>query len=195
MAGWCFWINLPIGGITFFTILFFVTLPAQNNQTKYNYSLKSVVSRFDLIGTAIFIPANICLLLALQWGGVKYGWGQWRIILLLVLFSVLLVSWLASQYVQGNKATLPLVTMRQRSLASGAFYSFCYFAAFFLIIYYVPIWFQAVRGVSAYKSGVNLLTASAATAVAVISSGFLVSNFPTFRVARLLRFLTVLTTI
>ncbi|KAJ2973423.1 hypothetical protein NQ176_g6615 [Zarea fungicola] len=127
---WCFWINLPIGGITFFTILFFVTLPAQNNQTKYNYSLKSVVSRFDLIGTAIFIPANICLLLALQWGGVKYGW--------------------ASQYVQGNKATLPLVTMRQRSLASGAFYSFCYFAAFFLIIYYVPIWFQAVSKIGYY---------------------------------------------
>lgn len=189
VLGWCFWINLPIGGITFFTILFFVTLPAQKKQTKYDYSLKSVISRFDLIGTAIFIPANICLLLALQWGGVKYAWGQWRIILLLVLFAVLLVLWLASQYVQGNKATLPLATMRQRSLASGAFYSFCCFAAFFLIIYYVPIWFQAVRGVSAYTSGVNLLTASAAMAVAVISSGFLVGIFPRLRIIRFLWFL------
>lgn len=172
-SGWCFWINLPIGGITFLVILFLVQIPAEGKITK-THSLDDFISRFDLIGTLIFIPTIICLLLALQWGGVKYAWGSWRIILLLTLFCVLLVAWVASQHLQGDKATVPLSMMRQRSLAGGVLFVFCYFAAFFLTTYYVPIWFQAVRTVSAYTSGINMLAASAAMSVAVISSGFIV---------------------
>ncbi len=171
--GWCFWINLPIGGITFLVILFFVRIPSDSTTTK-SHSVGDFISRFDLVGTLIFIPTIICLLLALQWGGVKYAWGEWRIVLLLTLFSVLLAAWMASQYLQGGKATVPLSMMKQRSLAGGVLFVFCYFAAFFVNTYYVPIWFQAVRTVSAYTSGVNMLAASAAMSVAVISSGFIV---------------------
>ncbi|OAA76741.1 sulfate permease 2 [Akanthomyces lecanii RCEF 1005] len=172
---WCFWINLPIGGITFLVILSLVKIPAESKVSK-THSLSDFISRFDLIGTLIFIPTIICLLLALQWGGVKYAWGSWRIILLLTLFSALLVVWVASQYLQGDKATVPLSIIKQRSLAGGILFVFCYFAAFFITTYYVPIWFQAVRTVSAYTSGINMLAASAAMSVAVISSGFIVSK-------------------
>lgn len=121
------------------------------------------------------MPWIACLLLALQWGGTTYAWSSWRCILLLVLFSVLFVVWLAVQVWQGERATLPLRLMKRRTLASGMSYMFLGFANFFLVIYYVPIWFQAVRDVSAYQSGINFLAASAATSVVVILSGYLVS--------------------
>lgn len=165
---------MPLGAITFVVVLFLVIIPPENRINK-KHSLKDFVSRFDLIGTLIFIPTIVCLLLALQWGGVKYAWGQWRIILLLVLFSVMFVAWFASQHIQGAKATVPLTMLKQRSLASGLWFIFCYFSTFFLATYYVPIWFQAVRDISAYNSGINLLAMSAAMSVAVISSGFIVS--------------------
>lgn len=66
--------------------------------------------------------------------------------------------------------------IKQRSLASGVWFIFCYFAAFFIITYYVPIWFQAVRSVSAYTSGINMLAISAAMSVVVIASGFIVRS-------------------
>ncbi|ATY62230.1 sulfate permease 2 [Cordyceps militaris] len=172
---WCFWINLPIGGVTFLVILFLVQIPAESTTTTTR-SLGGFLSRFDLVGTLIFIPTILCLLLALQWGGVEYAWDDWRLVVLLSFFSSLLVLWVVSQYLQGATATVPLAMIRQRSLAGGVLFVFCYFAAFFIITYYVPIWFQAVRGASAYASGINMLAASAAMSVAVIGSGFMVSK-------------------
>ncbi|KAJ7130999.1 hypothetical protein C8R44DRAFT_871546 [Mycena epipterygia] len=42
------------------------------------------IEQFDPWGTLVFIPAIICLLLSLQWGGSQYSWGNGRIIALLV---------------------------------------------------------------------------------------------------------------
>jgi len=59
---WCFYINLPIGGIAMATIFFFLHIRRVNNPDG-----KSVIQRIlqlDLIGTAIFIPAIVCLILA-----------------------------------------------------------------------------------------------------------------------------------
>ncbi|KKP02454.1 MFS transporter [Trichoderma harzianum] len=176
---WCFWINLPLGAVTLLTVLFLVKIPADPNR-KTKGTIRGFLDRFDLIGTLILIPWVICLLLALQWGGSQYAWTSWRIILLLVLFAVLFVLWIFIQYKQGNKATLPLRIIKQRSMASGMIYMFCLFSAFFVINYYVPIWFQSVKGVSAYKSGIYFLTMSAGLSLAVIASGFLTTRIGYF---------------
>ncbi|KAL7960374.1 major facilitator superfamily domain-containing protein [Trichoderma compactum] len=135
---------------------------------------------FDLIGTLVLIPWVICLLLALQWGVSQYSWNSWRIIVLLVLFAVLFVLRAPTQYKQGNKATLPLRIIKQRSMASGIIYMFFLFSAFFVSNYYVPIWFRSVKGVSAYKSGIYFLTMSAGLSLAVIASGFLTTRIGYF---------------
>ncbi|RFU74957.1 major facilitator superfamily transporter [Trichoderma arundinaceum] len=176
---WCFWINLPLGAVTFFTVLFLVKIPSDPNR-KTKGTLKGFLDRFDLVGTLVLIPWVICLLLALQWGGSEYAWNSWRIILLLVLFAVLFVLWLYIQYKEGNKATLPLRIIKQRSMAAGMMFMFFLFSAFFVINYYVPIWFQSVKGVSAYKSGIYFLTMSAGLSLAVIASGFLTTRIGYF---------------
>ncbi|PTB39425.1 hypothetical protein M441DRAFT_28564 [Trichoderma asperellum CBS 433.97] len=176
---WCFWINLPLGAVTFLTVLFLVNIPSDPNcQSKG--SVKGFLDRFDLIGTLILIPWVICLLLALQWGGSQYPWNSWRIILLLVLFAILFLIWLYVQYKEGQKATLPLHILKQRSMMAGMMFMFCLFTAFFVINYYVPIWFQSVKGVSAYKSGIYFLTMSAGLSLAVIASGFLTTRIGYF---------------
>lgn len=105
---------------------------------------------------------------------MKYAWGSWRIILLLVLFGVLFLAWAFVQIRQGDKATVPPRIIKQRSMASGLWFMFCVFSSFFIVTYYVPIWFQAVRNDSAYHSGLNYLATSAAMSITVISAGFLV---------------------
>lgn len=126
------------------------------------------------------MPWVISLLLALQWGGSKYAWGSWRIILLLTLFGVLLVLWVVVQVREGDKATVPVKIISQRSMASGVWYMFCTFSNFFIIVYYIPIWFQTVRNYSAYQSGINFLTTSAAMSLTVICAGIMVFMTPGF---------------
>lgn len=100
------------------------------------------------------MPAIISLLLALQWGGTKYAWNSWRIILLFVLFGVLIAIFIGIQFWKQETATIPPKMMKKRSMWAASWYSFCMGAFFLLLIYFLPIWFQAVKGASAVKSGI-----------------------------------------
>ena len=71
---WCFYINLPIGAVTILGIAIFFKSPARKNEDSIGFWERS--KQFDPIGTVLFIPCIICLLLALQWGGSKYPWSN-----------------------------------------------------------------------------------------------------------------------
>lgn len=66
---WCFYINLPIGGLALLAIFFFLQIPDQP-ETKLPTWEK--IRRLDIPGTFLVAPGAICLLLALQWGGQTY---------------------------------------------------------------------------------------------------------------------------
>ncbi|KID84589.1 major facilitator superfamily transporter [Metarhizium guizhouense ARSEF 977] len=155
---WCFYINLPFGGITTASVVLFLTLPkTKAGVTQEDASLLRKMKRFDPIGTLLFLSSVICILLVLFWGGTTYAWTSGRIIALLTLFAVLLAAFVVVQYFMGEDATMPGRIIKQRSIASSAYFSMCVGAAFFVNIYYIPIWFQVVRGTSATTAGVNLL--------------------------------------
>ena len=71
---WCFYINLPLGAVTIVGIAFLFKSPKRKNETSIGF--KERAKQFDPLGTLFFLPAIICLLLALQWGGQKYAWSS-----------------------------------------------------------------------------------------------------------------------
>ncbi|KJK74880.1 hypothetical protein H634G_09924 [Metarhizium anisopliae BRIP 53293] len=149
---WCFYINLPIGGIAVLLMLFFLKLP--HRPLASGLTWRQRIAEFDLVGTIFFLPSIICLLLALQWGGTTYSWTSWRIILLLVIFAVLFIIWIIIQYWMGDAATVPSRLLMKRSIAAAAWFNFTMGSAFLVLIYYLPIWFQAVKSTSAVVSGI-----------------------------------------
>nr|GAT55040.1 major facilitator superfamily transporter [Mycena chlorophos] len=172
---WCFYINLPIGGVTLFVITFFFTAPAIASQDKEKLPFRSRVMKFDPIGTIIFVPAIVCLLLALQWGGSTYAWGNGRIIALFVLFGVLITAFIAVQIWRQEDATVPPRIMKQRSILFGSIFSMSLGSSFFILVYYLPIWFQAIKGVSAVKSGIDNLPMILSLVIASLVAGGVVT--------------------
>ena len=83
--------------------------------------------------------------------------------------------WMIIQGKQGEKATLPLRIISQRSMICAMWFMFTIFGVLYVIIYYVSIWFQSVKDVSAYHAGINYLTTTVSMSLMAISSGFLVS--------------------
>jgi hypothetical protein len=146
-------------------------------------------------GTMIFIPAVVCLLLALQWGGSKYEWSNGRIIALFVIFGVLIICFTALQIYKGEKATVPPRLLMNRNIWGASLFAFCLGGGFFILVYYVchpcislctmkntngpilqlPIWFQAIKGASAVHSAIMNLPIILAITVFSISTGFLVT--------------------
>ena len=133
------------------------------------------VRHFDPVGTLVFMPAIVCLLLALQWGTTSYSWSDGRVVTLLAVSGVLLAIFAALQYLQQEDATVPPRILQQRTVWSCGSYSFCLGGSFFVLCYYIPLWFQAVQGVSAVESGVRNLPMLISVVVASAVAGAAVS--------------------
>jgi hypothetical protein len=78
----------------------------------------------------------VCLLLALQWGGTVHPWNSSIIIGLFVGFGLMVLIFIGIQIYRGDRATLPLSVLKQRTIASAAFFMFFMGASIFILIYY-----------------------------------------------------------
>ena len=169
---WCFYINLPLGGAVLLIHIFFLHIPKENLQRKPT-TLHEKAARLDPIGTFFFLPAIICLLLALQWGGLTYNWSNARIIVLLILFGICLIVFTVVQRWKGENATVPGHIFFNRSIIAGASFSFFTGGAMVTTFYFLPIWFQAVKGATAVKSGIMILPMVIGMMITSISAGLL----------------------
>ncbi|KAJ7165601.1 putative efflux pump antibiotic resistance protein [Mycena crocata] len=167
---WCFYINLPIGAITLFVITIFFKVPGAKRKAQ-SMGWAKRVNQFDPFGTIVFIPGIVCLLLALQWGGSKYPWSDGRIIALFVLFGVLISTFVGIQIWKQDLATVPPRILKQRSVMAGAWYSLTLGGSLFILTYFLPLWFQAIKGTSAVKSGIDNLPMVLANVIGSLLAG------------------------
>jgi EmrB/QacA subfamily drug resistance transporter len=171
---WCFYINLPLGGITILVVCFLLRLEEQKPKLA---TWKETFKHLDPLGIALFLPSITCLLLALEWGAAEYSWSAPQMIALLVVFAVLFIAFVGWQYfTRHSTATVPARVILQRSVAFGGASQFCVGATMLTVSIYIPLWFQAIKGVSAMQSGINTIPLVLAVVVGSIMSGGLVQR-------------------
>lgn len=164
---WCFYINLPIGAVVIVALVFILKIPP----TKNTDTVKQQIMKLDPYGTVVFLPGIVCLLLPLQWGGTTYAWDNARIIVLFILAGALIGIFIYIQFRSGDLATVPIRIISQRSVASGAFFSGILPGSMLVLIYYLPIWFQAIKGDTAVKSGILTIPLVLSLVVSSIFAG------------------------
>ncbi|KAL3439817.1 MFS toxin efflux pump [Aspergillus insuetus] len=171
---WCFYINLPFGAVSALFVLLFVKSNKPQTPPTDN-SMFGRLLELDLVGTILLLPAIICLLLALQWGGATYPWANWRIVLLLVLCGVLILGFAATQHWQQDRATIPPRLIKNRNVWGSVMFIFCISGAFMIMTYYLPIWFQSIKNATATSSGVMNLPMVLGVIISSLLSGTAVS--------------------
>jgi MFS family permease len=172
---WCFWINVPIGCLAIVVLV--LILPSSPPPRKHmGESFKQRVQQFDPIGTVFLLPGLVLLLLALQWGSNEYAWESTRVIVSIVLGLVLLIAFVICQFWARENGTIPPRIFGQRSVAAATATSFGFGSVLTILTFYLPIWYQAIKGLSAEAAGIRLLPYFLATVAFVITSGFLVSK-------------------
>ncbi|KAK5056629.1 hypothetical protein LTR84_012161 [Exophiala bonariae] len=169
---WCFWINLPCGGIVFALLILFLQIPSKMLERKPE-TYREKVKRIDLLG-ATFLPSSVvCLLLALQWGGLEYSWSNFRVVIPLVFSGLLFIMFTIVQKWRGDAALLPSHIFRNRTVLAGAWFSFFSGATLQTLLFYLPIWFQAIKGSSPIRSGILILPMVIGIVVSSLSTGIL----------------------
>jgi MFS family permease len=67
---WCFWLNLPLGGVAMVLIFVLLQVPDRPGTNK---PLKQKLQQLNILGLLALFPGIVCLCLALQWGGTTYA--------------------------------------------------------------------------------------------------------------------------
>ena len=81
--------------------------------------------KLDPIGTILVLPCIVCLMLALIWGGTKFAWNDWRVILLFVLSAVVSIGFGFAQHKKGENALMPPRILKNRTVLASALFSCC----------------------------------------------------------------------
>lgn len=133
--------------------------------------LRTLHTSLDLLGFAIFAPALVMLLLALQWGGTTYAWGSSQIIGLFVGAVATFVVFLGWDYHKGDAALLPFSIARRRTVWTSCIVYGLFMGNLYTASYWVPVYFQGVKGSSPTMAGVYILPMIIAHVIAALSSG------------------------
>lgn len=141
---WCFWINLPLGAAPA-AILIFLFKPPKASQP-VQAPLKEKIMHMDISGMILIVSTVSCYLLAMQWGGVSKAWNHRDVVGSLVGFFVLTILFAVNEWYMNERALLMPRLLKKRRIWTTSVFTFLASGAYFALIYYLPIYFQAVKG-------------------------------------------------
>jgi hypothetical protein len=153
-----FYINLPLGACAA-ALVVFNTIPDTKGRENFSFGLvRRMFASLDLGGFVLLAPAMAMFLAALQFGSdTEYAWNSSLIIGLFCgagAAAVLFVLWEARV---GDTAMIPGAVIRRREVWSSCGHIFSMSFVVFIANYFLPVYFQAVKGVGPTMSGVYLL--------------------------------------
>ncbi|TPX11354.1 uncharacterized protein E0L32_001172 [Thyridium curvatum] len=171
---WCFWINLPIGGLAALIILFFFQTPISAKPVSATW--RERLLQMDPLGIALVMGSIVCFMLALQQGGQTYPWRSRHIVGLLVGFAALAALFGLWEWRQGERSMIVPRLFGKRPVFVSCLTAMILLGGYYLIIYQLPVYFQSVGNASPTMSGVYNLPLIVATTISMISSGAAISS-------------------
>jgi MFS family permease len=166
---WIFWINLPIivlGGVAIAIFLTIDKLPGQ---------LLSKVRRFDWAGSALFTASTVSFMVPLTWGGVMYSWSKWNTLVPLLLGAAGLIGFAYYEYrlftrafdsqgkLLGHDLAEPIIRMsifNNTTMLITYFETLIHGIVLWSLLYFLPLYYEAVQGYTPIISGVAILPES-----------------------------------
>ncbi|MHB1138951.1 MAG: MDR family MFS transporter [Microthrixaceae bacterium] len=166
---WIFFINLPIGVAALIITSIVLRLPFQRREHS-----------IDWLGAALVVVGVTCLLLVTAWGGDRYEWLSGTIIGLAVAGIVFLVVFCWWE-IRASEPVLPMRLFRDGVFRISMVLAVMIGVAMYGAISFLPLFLQAVSGVSATASGLLLLPLMGGLMTTSIASGRLISRTGRYR--------------
>ncbi|KAJ2987030.1 hypothetical protein NUW58_g4732 [Xylaria curta] len=188
---WCFWLNLPIGGLSLI-IMFFCLNVKHRRDTHWTERLK----RIDIIGNLILIGGTVSIFLALTYAGTRYPWGSWHILVPLVIgFAAIIVFGFFEASLSRRWTKLPSVEpvmpphmFATRTSIIVGINTFLYTAVVYWAIFFLPVYFQSVLLVSATQAGINIIPVSLLGIPAAAAAAAAITRWGKYKVVHLVGF-------
>ncbi|KAJ6494309.1 MFS transporter [Mycena sanguinolenta] len=156
---WCFLINLPIGAVTLVVITFFFKMPksgtVEQTESQLQLTLGQKIAQFETWGTLAFVPAIVwpfngeCVRHRIR-GGPD---------------------------MEARKRHCPAAYLHPAQYLGRRLVQPVYRRIVHAPRVYLPIWFQAIKGTTAIKSGIDCLLMILSMVLASLIAGILTTAF------------------
>lgn len=163
---WVFYINIPIGLIAFLICLIYYK-PVTPKQTPV----------FDIPGASLLVIGLLLFLMGVQLVGLTANWIVIGLIIVSLVFIVLF-------FMRENHAQNPIipVSLFKNKDLDGDFLLFAFtWGAFIAVNTYLPMWAQALLGLSALLGGMTLIPNSIVEIIASQSVAAIQDHLTTFK--------------
>ncbi|KAL1634394.1 hypothetical protein SLS56_002404 [Neofusicoccum ribis] len=165
-----FYINLPLDGLAFAIILFF--LDVHTPRTPILAGLRAI----DWSGSLAIVGGTLMLLLGLEFGGVIHPWGSATVVCLIVFGIVTIGLFLVLEWKVASYPIMPLRLFSERSNLAALAACFIHGFVFIAATYYLPLYYQGVRGAGPILSGVYLLAFALSLSVTSACTGIVIKK-------------------
>lgn len=172
---WIFYINIPIIGVAFIFVPLFLRLNFKAT------NLASQLRRIDWVGSVLFIGSTTSFLIPFTWGGVTYAWSSWRTLVPLTVGIAGLITFLIYEEYFAKEPLIPLAIFKTRTAAVSYLGTVIHGMILWCLLYYLPLYYEAVKGQTPIMSGVSLFPQTFTVAPASVVVGFLVSKTGRYR--------------
>ncbi|KAF2098394.1 putative MFS multidrug transporter [Rhizodiscina lignyota] len=165
---WAFLVQVPVIVTSGILVAFNVKIPVKETD-------KSRIRRVDFLGAFTLVLSLVLLLLGLNSGGNIVPWDH---PLVLVSLSLAFVCLLAFIYVEDRVAAEPIIPVRlllNRTVLSACLTNWFSTMAVYSLLYYGPIYFQAL-GLSTTAAGARLIPTAIGTAVGSLGAGWIMRH-------------------
>ncbi|KAJ5626429.1 hypothetical protein N7528_003856 [Penicillium herquei] len=171
---WAFLAQFPICVIAFIAVNSMLNLPAQNDS-----NWKQKLHRVDFLGATVLVGAVLGLLVGLDRGS-NVSWSIPLTIISLSVSGLLFVLFILVEIYLAAEPFAPGHIIFDRNCFSLYCCNFFSFAGWMAVIFYTPLYFQAVDGVSATVAGVRLLPSTLSGVSGSLLAGFFMRRFGSY---------------
>ena len=171
---WAFYINLVISAILAPTFLFY--LPSVHPIR--GVTIRDRLATIDFVGFVLGAGAWVSFLLAFTMAGGQWPWADGRTIATFIVFGVVLVLYVLQQYfavlTTPARRAFPGHLLRDRTQVLLYVVTAAGTTTLYVVVYYIPIYFQFVNNDKALMAAVRLLPfVVIAVTVNIVSGSFL----------------------
>lgn len=159
---------MPFVAAAFVAVYFVLHLPKRDTS-----HWQEKLARVDFLGAAFLISAVVCLLIGLD-NGSNIGWGSLYTIVPLAISPVLFAIFLLVEIKVASHPFAPGHIIFERSLFASYMCNFFGVFGQMPVIFFLPLFYQAVDGLSAVQAGVLLMPMSVFGTLSSLSGGLII---------------------
>jgi EmrB/QacA subfamily drug resistance transporter len=167
---WIFYINVPVGIVAMVVTTSALNMPVVRREHS-----------IDFLGAGLIVASVTSLLLYLDWAGTEYGWMSSMGLGLLALSIVLAIAFVFVES-RAKEPIIPLRLFKNPIFRVGNIYGFMAGVAMFGALIFLPVYLQAVMGMSPTESGLAMLPAVIGIFITSIGSGILITKTGRYKI-------------